>query len=306
MKLRHRNLFAAGAAAALSACSSGGGDATGSLGGGTGTLSVALMDAPVDGVTNVFVEIAAISVKPAGGPPTELALANAPVTVDLLELTDENAAVLIDGAVLPAGDYQWLEMDVNAAHDGVFDSYAVRMDGGQYEIRVPSGRVRLVGGFEVGANEAVRFLFDWDVRKGLVDPPGLPGYLLKPAFRVLEVGTYGVITGRVSGTLIADPDCVLDGTGPDDGNAVYVFAGAGATPDDLDGTDDAVTAVALTQDGSDYVYRAVVPAGAYTVAWTCQAEADVPEEDDTIEFSAGIDVTVPDAAGEAAVVVDFL
>src|SRR5690606_25907367 len=102
MKHNERTWLIAGVAAALSACSGGGGDGGSNAGASTGTLSISLMDAPVDGVTNVFVEIEAISMKPTDGPPVELTLASAPVTVDLLELTDENAAVLIDGAVVPA------------------------------------------------------------------------------------------------------------------------------------------------------------------------------------------------------------
>ncbi len=306
MKNDQRTWLVAGLAAALGACSSGGGDDAGTIGGGTGTLSLALMDAPVDGVENVLVEIAGISVKPADGPPVELELAAAPLELDLLELTDENAAVLIDGAVVEAGAYEWIELDVNAAHDGVFDSYVVARDGTWHEIRVPSGRVRLVGGFDVAAGEAVRFLIDWDVRKALVDPPGLPGYLLRPAFRVLDAVGYGVITGSVSGTLIADPSCLEDTpdeADPDVGNVVYIFAGADVSPDDLDGTDDAVATAALVQDGTDYVFRAVVAPSAtpYTVAWTCQAASDVPDEDDDIVFSAGMNVDVPTADTVAVV-----
>lgn len=47
------------------------------------------------------------------------------VTVNLLELTEENAAVLIDGAVIEAGSYEWLAMDVDAEFDNVF-AMAVR------------------------------------------------------------------------------------------------------------------------------------------------------------------------------------
>ena len=74
----------------LAACSSGdGGDSSIR----ESTLSVSLMDAPVDGVTSVNVQIAAIWLKPQGGPAKQLALTKTPKTVDLLRLDDRNAAL---------------------------------------------------------------------------------------------------------------------------------------------------------------------------------------------------------------------
>src|SRR5436190_647963 len=111
--------------------------------------------------------------------------------------------------------------------------------GGQEELRVPSGRVRLVDGFEVGANQAVVLLFDWNLRKGLVRPPGQPGFMLKPAFRMLDVKELGVLKGTVALTTIVatgDPNgCAKDNADPDVGNIVYVYAGSGIAPDDVDG-----------------------------------------------------------------------
>ena len=80
----------------------------------------------------------------------ELPLATAPLTVNLMALTDTNAAILINEAVIEPGTYEWLAMDI-AAERGPRDSYVLTEAGGEEEIelRVPSGRVRLVSGFEV-------------------------------------------------------------------------------------------------------------------------------------------------------------
>ena len=158
------------------ACSSGGGDSQfGTI--STGTISVLLMDAPVGDVTGVYVKIAGLFIQPQGdGPVIELAMAELTVTVNLLEHTADNAAVLIDDATIPSGSYNWLEMEVNAEHDGIMDSYVITKAGGQEDLLVPSKRIRLVNGFDVAPNQAVRFLFDWDTRKGLVNPP--PGGFL--------------------------------------------------------------------------------------------------------------------------------
>ncbi len=305
---RLARIGAMASALALAACSGG----SGSSSNGNASLSVSLMDAPVDGVTEVHVKIDKIWLKPTDGPATELALANGPITLDLLGLSDQNAALLIDSATVPPGTYDWLRMDVSADFDGVYDSYVVTDVGGQEEIRVPSGSVRLVDGFEIGANQAVKLLFDWDMRRGLVDPPGQPGYLLKPAFRVLDVDALGVLQGTVSMDTImssGDPNhCLADDTDPTVGNVVYVFAGDVA-PDDVDGIDpDPIATAAVEQNSSgDFVYRTVIAPGDYTVAFTCQAVNDDPEVDESttaspIEFLPPVTQTV---TADTPTVVDF-
>jgi hypothetical protein len=257
-------------------------------------LSVSLMDAPVDGVTAVYVKITSMWIKPQGnGPAVQLPLENAPLTVNLLELTDTNAAILVDEAVIEAGSYDWLAMDV-AAERNVRDSYVMTELGGEEEIelRVPSGRVRLVGGFEVPPNESLQLLFDWDMRQGLVYPPGQNQYLLKPAFRMLDVTAYGVLKGTIAAATVGtslDPavnNCAADDEDDlDVGNVVYVFEGD-VEPDDFDGTDDPVaTAEAERNAAGDYVYRTLLEPGTYTVVFSCEAGNDVdPEADDDIEF----------------------
>jgi hypothetical protein len=265
------------------------------------------MDAPVDGVTAVNVEIKAIWIKGPNGPATELPLTHTPLKVNLLGLTDKNAAILIDEAVIAPGKYEWLSMDVNADFDGVFDSSVMTASGGQEEIRVPSGRVRLVDGFEVGPNQAVKLLFDWDLRQGLVDPPGQPGFLLKPAFRMLDVVELGALRGTVALATIttAANACAKDNANLDVGNVAYVYAGLNVVPDDIDGKspDPVATAPATPAANGDYVYRVVLAPGDYTVAFTCQAGNDDPEADETgtaneIKFVGSVNKTVT-AATEA-------
>jgi len=288
---RWGSLTAFAAAGLLAGCSGDGGDSPPP---GATSLSISLMDAPVDGVTAVHLRITGMSLKSSSGPAQELTLAGGPRTVDIMALTDTNAAVLVDDAVIAPGDYEWLAMDVSAAHDNVMDSYVETVGGGQEELRVPSGRVRLVSGFTVEAGEANLFLFDWDMRKGLVRPPGLPGYLLKPAFRMLDVTEYGVLQGTVSGDTLslAANACNVDDANLELGNVVYVFSGTGTVPDDIDGTDDPVATADVTLANGVYTYRVLLTPGDYTVAFTCQAADDEPETDETIAFLPTVNVTM--------------
>jgi len=270
-------------AGAIGACSNGGG------GDPTGSLSVSLMDRSVDGVTELYVTISEMSLKPSGsGPAFPLTMTSSPLTVNLLELGDQNASVLVDGAVVPAGSYNWLEMRLEDTNIG--DSYAMTTTGGMVpvDVDVPSNRIRLVSGFEVGENQAVRLLFDWDVRKGLTEAVGQQVLLLRPAFRILRADEYGAITGSISAaTIMANCTDVMDPAG----KVVYIFEGD-VLPDDMDGVAPEPTTTVdpvFNTDTGDWDYRAVVMPGDYTVAFTCEGDLDLdPPSSEDLTFVSPI------------------
>jgi hypothetical protein len=309
-----RFIALAAVAAATAACSSGSSENTPQ----ETTLSISLMDAAVDDVTEVNVEIAAIWLKPAGdGPAVQLPLTQTPITVDLLAHSSDNAAILVDEAVIEPGSYEWLRMDVNAEFDNVFDSFVKTSTGGMEEIRVPSGRVRLVSGFDVAASQGALFLFDWDLRRGLVHPRGQPGYFLKPAFRMVDVTEFGELHGSIAAATVTDPanDCNADSPAADFavGNSVYVYAGLDVEPHDIDGggVEPITTIDAVDEDNDgDYEYRTLLEPGDYTIAFTCQAANDLAESSetgnadptlDTVEFVTSVNQPI---AGDS-VEVDF-
>jgi hypothetical protein len=321
MNLTQRPIaLAVAAAIGLSACSSGDSDLTAPS--GSATLTLSLMDAPVDDVTEVNLEIAAIWLKPAGdGPAFELPLESAPLAVDLLAHTSDNAALLVDGAIVEPGEYEWLAMDVNAEIDQVQDSYVVTDTEQWHEIFVPSSRVRLVDGFTIEGNAAVEFLFDWDLRQGLVHPPGLGGYILKPAFRVIDVNEFGALSGSIAvdTVTLTENECNADSEVDDydEGNVVYIYAGNGIAPDDVDAIEPepiATVTASLNDASTHYTYRTLLPFGEYTVAFTCQGANDFADTDelgnedpmlDTVAFfEPAVDVVIG-APDDLDVVVDF-
>jgi len=264
----------------------------------TGTLSISLMDRPVDGVTELYVTISEIWIKPqGGGPAVQVPMTSTPLTVNLLALNDGNASVLVDEAVIEAGSYNWIELKIEDSD--ISESYAMTIAGGMVpvDVDVPSDKIRLVSGFDVGPNQAVRFLFDWDVRKGLTEAVGRQLYLLRPAFRVLDVDEYGSLSGTISADTIAlDATCqaVAD---PTVGKVVYIFEGDVA-PDDIDGIDpDPLTTVDAVKNVAtmDYDYRTILMPGDYTVAFTCLGDTDDDDESEELDFLlpiAGNPVTV--------------
>jgi len=279
----------------------------------TGTLSIMLTDAAVDDVSEVWVEFAGLALKPSNGDEILVEFAT-PTSINLLELQDGRSEALLNNKQVPVGPYNWIRLDVNAEFDNVFDSYALRKDGSQVELRIPSGSktgLKLVSGFTVTANQSTNIMLDWDLRQALTDPRGQPGMHLRPALRVTDMAVFGTLTGTVAEALVtemgpAEPPAgepniaCTNGELHDMGNAVYLYEGEVADPLDIRGadTDPAVTAT-VTQDAEGVYEFAIsyLSVGSYTAAFTCQASGDDPEVEDEIVFGAIInDVAITDGA----------
>lgn len=280
----------------------------GSSGGGSsGSLTLAVTDGPVDGVDQVWVEFTGVTLKPQGGTAFDVVF-DTPLAIDLKALNSGNSELLLDAETVPSGQYEWIRLNVNAEFDNELDSYVVEEGGGQVELRVPSGAnsgLKLVSGFTVVAGGEASFVIDWNLRQGLVEAPGQQGYKLQPALRIIDMQEYGTIAGTVATGLVNGEGCTSDpNTG--EGNTVYIFAGAGVTPDDIDGTDPeplATAEVRLDLGSGNYEYMAPFLApGTYTVAFTCMAADDAvpdgdnpgPDVDDAIVFTGGVDAIVTD------------
>ncbi|MDJ0916164.1 MAG: DUF4382 domain-containing protein [Woeseiaceae bacterium] len=254
----------------------------------TGSLSIAITDAPVDNVTEVWVEFSGVTLKPQGGDEIEIAFSS-PKSFDLLTLQNGVTAVLQESTTVPAGPYNWVRLGVNA-EPGVRDSYAVQ-NGMELELRIPSGSERglqLSGGLTVTANQSSSFVVDWDLRQALVDPVGQPGVLLlRPSLRITDQTRSGTLTGTVDTALLdaTATGCAND-LAADTGNAVYLFDGATSNVNDINDTDtDPVVTANVTQDqDGNYVYSiSYLEVGEYTAAFTCTASNDDPAEDDNAD-----------------------
>ena len=311
-------LVAVAASSLLAAC---GGEGDGGAGPKTGTLKVGITDAPVDHADQVVVQFSGVELKPRNGEAFSIDFAAKPL--DLLELQGTRRALLLDGEAVPAGEYEWMRLKVDADPNVVGDSY-VRLEAGgeECEMRVPSGDqtgLKLVRGFTVGAGTITDFTIDFDLRKSVVAPPGQrtpvstcngQAYLLKPALRMVDNLKVGVIAGSVDPNLIS-AQCASSTEAPYPGN-VYLFgpiaAGGDVLTDDYDGVEaDPNGADPLTSamvDKNTFAYTiGFVPPGDYRVAYTCDlddvaVDADVapspPATPETVRFTPpeGTRVTV--------------
>src|SRR5688572_31590490 len=269
----------------LAACGGGGSDSAAQP--QFGRMSVQITDSPVTSAKRVVVQFTGLEIKPVGAASPEV-FDFPPRQIDLLALDGGGSEVLLADEMLPAGEYESIRLKVNAGRTGS-DSFIELDDGAVHPLFIPSGNqtgLKLIRGFTIGAGSTHNFTIDFDLRKSVVHPPGLgEPYLLKPVLRLVDNLQVGTLDGTVATALIV-ADCEP---------AVYLFTGTGIVPDDLGSATAplASTAVRLDTTTGDYVFRiGFVPAGPYTIAFTCGADDDDAEVDDVITFAAPVNATV--------------
>jgi hypothetical protein len=265
-----------------------------------GRLSLAVTDAPVDEARAVVIQFSGVAFKREGeGSETITDLDPSPRQIDLLQFQDGRAAILLDNVTLPAGRYEWLRLIVDS-EPNVRDSFVELDSGAECELRVPSGAesgLKLNRGVTLPADGSVALTVDFKLHESLHAPPGQRGsgvdctqaYIMRPTLRLVDNANVGAIAGHVDAPLVT-AGCLPK---------VYVFEGADAVADDIEEStqttpdvDPMLAATVNVVNGvTRYDYRAsFVPAGTYTVAYTCGD--DDPTDDDTLTFVQPQNATV--------------
>src|SRR5258708_3647219 len=264
----------AASAFGLAAC----GGSSGS--GGSGQMTLAVGDAPVDGAQAVVVVFTGVELVPNSGNPVDITFAS-PKTIDLLNQSGTACAVMFSQPIR-AGDYGQIRLMVTA--DGnPSNSYLTLSDGTMHGLMVPSGSetgLKLVTGFTVPSSGVVDYSIDFDLRQAVICPPGqAPACILKPVERLVDNTTVGNIQGQVSNTLV--PAGCTPG--------VYLYSGTVTAPEDMNSTAPATDTnqplaskvpAATSQPPYYYQFTFLQP-GSYTVAFTCQAALDNPAQADS-------------------------
>jgi len=246
-----------------------------------GQMSLAVADAPIDGALAVVVKFTGVELTANSGNPTTITFAQ-PKTIDLLNQSGMASAVLFDQAIVP-GSYGQIRLMVVADGDPS-NSYITMSDGTMHGLQVPSGSqtgLKLVSGFAVPSSGVVDFTIDFDLRQAITCPPGQsPACTLKPALRLVENSQVGSIDGTVSAALVT-AGCVP---------GVYLYNGTVTAPEDMNSTalatdtNQPIASMALSASSQiPYHYQfAFLEPGSYTVAFTCQADQDNPDQADSV------------------------
>jgi hypothetical protein len=297
IKLTYR-LFACLIILGLCSCGSGtSGNTSGGRGNSSsvpGTLSVGITDAAVDSAQEVWIQFTGATIQPTNGNAIDFTF-NRVKNINLLSLQGTLSNDLISNAVIPLGSYDWIRLHVNASNDSINDSYIKLDDGSVQELWIPSGSqtgLKINTGFELIATEELKLMIDFDLRKSVVQRNG--AYTLRPTLRMANLNDSGTIIGVIDTSQLTAPSC--SDADPATGNAVYLFEGTNVAPDDMrNGSAGPFTSasVELNVSSGDYEYViGFVPAGNYTLAFTCQADMDDPDVNDNIIFSSSENVTV--------------
>jgi hypothetical protein len=272
----------------------------GGSGPGTGSMNLSITDAPVDGAAAVVVVFTGIDLHSSDGKTVSLDFGTTngqanTKTIDLIKLQNGVTGALTQGAAVPAGNYDWMRLKVLADKNSQGESYITLLNGTQYPLWIPSGAetgLKLVRPFTVAQGSTTRLLIDFNLRKSVTAPPGQdPNYLLKPALRVVDELQVGKVTANIDLAALTAAQLGAGAAISSCKAGLYLFAGATATPDDMDGdtTDDGgsdpIVYQPIAYDGTNTNVAMTIPfveAGAYTLAATCNFDVDAADTNDYI------------------------
>ncbi|KAB2836709.1 DUF4382 domain-containing protein, partial [bacterium] len=185
-------------------------------GGGTGTLSVGLTDAPTEDYAAVYVTINEIQVH-RNGPGSDdeggwQTVAQPNRTYNLLDLTDGVVEGLGEGP-LEAGSYSQIRLIIGTApdaspnilcHTHPFANYVIDADDSEiHELTVPSGeqtglKIVCAGKCDIAENQTTELILDFDAAASVVVAGSSGNYNLKPTIKLLETADFTLVTGRVT------------------------------------------------------------------------------------------------------------
>lgn len=254
------------------------------------SFSLRLTDAPIDGLAKVVVQFTAVEMKLQSGDWIRYTLP-APQPIDLLALHGLTTADLLVNMPIEPGDYQQIRFLVD---DVPMANYVELIGGGIEPLKVPKATtkgIKIKENFTIPDNRLMNFTVDFDLRKSVKRKKSNGEYKLKAKARLVVDSNVGVIRGTVNPLLLLAPTC--SDIDVDTHNAVYVYAGHNTTPGDIDDSSGAnaepLTTTAIKYDSATGLYMfeaAFLPAGDYTVAFTCNSdheEVAYASEDDSID-----------------------
>lgn len=248
-------------------------------------FSLAVTDAPIDNARHVVVEFSTVVLQPSDSERIEFRFEE-PMRIDLLALQGLNSQYLVVDKEIPAGDYDWIRLGVNANLDGVMDSYIELRSGAQLELVIPSGDetgLKLNGGFVLQEGAEADFTIDFDLRRSVAIPAHLDtaSAVLRPSLRMVDTVFSGSIEGEINESIIVN-NCEDPSLDP---GAVYIFEYT-AEPRDVQGIDGGplISALVHYHDGGYHYEAGFVPPGSYNVMYTCDAALDAPNSQEDLHF----------------------
>ena len=266
----------------------------GSCRGSSAGLSLSLTDAPVDQASSIIIGIAYVTVSGDNVKPVSINYATA-LSKNIYAFQGGLSAPLFEHLPLTAGHYTNIRFGFAA--DQISVASTITLPDGVHVLYIPPGSPQYADvpvDFTISNGETINYTVDFDMRKSVIqDPNDSTRFIFIPQLRAVQNETVGTITGSVDTSLVQGL-CTP---------AVYVYLetnGKPVTPTDenLNAPASEVQPLSSTLVGLNSttgVYNFSVgflPAGDYTVAFTCNADQDVANQDngptgtDTVFFTS--------------------
>jgi hypothetical protein len=253
----------------------------------TTKVSFAVADAPVDDAAEVWIAVDAIELVKEGQDNILIDVKDGNqeyAQVDLKQFQGGDSKIILDETELEPGVYQNLILHVLDESDGDNFSYVKEaVNGIDVPMKQPSQKLKL-GSFEVTSEGVQRFTIHFDLRTALVQNKNGQRYNLKPhGVTIVDNETVATLSGMVDQNLFT---CI--GVGDENkGNFVYLYPGH-SLPVLVDNYDENTAqtdlpagavppaySTAVVSSVNDYSYAfGFIPAGEYTVAFTCSGLND--------------------------------
>jgi hypothetical protein len=260
------------------------------------SLALRVTDAPIDNAVSVVLSFTEVRLRNTNGNWTTHTF-NTPKSIDMLQLQGTNTADLFVDKLVDVGDYDEIRLLV----DGAPMANYIDLGTSIVELKIPSGSssgLKIKGDFSVLENRPTSLVMDLDLRQSITVAGNSGNYILKPVVRLVSESDVGHVRGMVSSSLLTAPSC-SDGL-VDTFNAVYVYDGHNVTPDDIDQSPPqtsgpmATSSISYDSASMSYIFEAAfLPAGDYTIALTCNADAeDLDNGNDDLKFFNIQNITV--------------
>jgi hypothetical protein len=193
----------------VQACGGGGGGDSSS--GGSGTLSLSMTDASVQGIKAVYVTIDEIQVHLGGNENVNSSwgvIAAPQKTYNLHELVNGVREEL--GLVsLEPGQYTQMRLIIGSTADDTINilsqphpyaNYVIDAGDQSHQLKIPSGfqtGYKIVHGFTINENQTTELILDFDASRSVVRAGNSGQWLLKPTIKVVELREYAIVRGFV-------------------------------------------------------------------------------------------------------------
>jgi len=253
-------------------------------------LNIYIADAPIDQASSINITLTELDVTGDSG--TYYFPFPGPISFNFYSLQGGLSAFLTSQP-LPTGHYTSITLYFQA-DPGTFDSnISLIGNGNLYPLVIPAGaptKFTLPVNFIIFNNISANYTIDLNLRSSVfLDPSNPNQYILQPSLRVIANADSGSITGTVANTL------VTSGCSP----SIYVYSG-NVTPTDVNiyapvGSVQPISSALVGVNSTTAIYNFTVgwlPAGTYTLAFTCEAGQDNPTMTDNILFTPVITATV--------------